>query len=91
MAPRTLPIDSKSRLSTPPVSDAEGSDVKFVVILEQGGTWIWELRSPEGSAVCRSSMSYGDRAMAFKAIQAVRGMAPRALVFDPLGTLYEGI
>jgi uncharacterized protein YegP (UPF0339 family) len=65
--------------------------VKFVVIRELGGTWIWELRSPEGGVMCRSSMSYDDRETAFKAIQAVRSAAPKALVFDPLGTLYEGI
>jgi uncharacterized protein YegP (UPF0339 family) len=65
--------------------------VKFVVILERGGRWIWELRSEDGDALCRSTMSYGDREMAFKAIQAVRGKARAALVFDPLGTLYEGV
>jgi len=65
--------------------------MKFVVILERGGRWIWELRSADGSAMCRSSMSYGDREMAFKAIQAVRGRVPKALVFDPIGTLYEGV
>lgn len=61
------------------------------MILELGGTWIWELRSPEGGAMCRSSMSYDDRETAFRAIQAVRSTAPKALVFDPLGTRYDGI
>lgn len=65
--------------------------MKFVVILEKKGRWIWELRTAEVQAICRSIMSFGDREQAFKAIQAVRSLAPRALVFDPLGTLYQGI
>lgn len=65
--------------------------MKFVVIKESGNRWIWELRATDGQATCRSAMSYGSREQAFKAIQDVRRIAPRALVFDPLGTLYEGV
>ena len=65
--------------------------MKFVVIKESGNRWIWELRTVEGQPMCRSALSFGDREQVFKAIQAVRKIAPRALVFDPLGTLYEGV
>ncbi|WP_219219647.1 DUF1508 domain-containing protein [Variovorax boronicumulans] len=65
--------------------------MKFVVIQELGGRWVWELRNIDGDAVCRSAMGFKDREQVFKAIHAVRGNAPRALVFDPLGTLYEGV
>jgi len=65
--------------------------MKFVVILERGNRWIWELRTAEGAPMCRSVMSYSNREQVFKAIHSVRAVAPRALVFDPLGSLYEGI
>lgn len=65
--------------------------MRFVVLMEMNKRWVWELRSAEGTTICRSTMSYGDRDLAFKAIQDVRGRANRALVFDPLGTLYEGV
>jgi uncharacterized protein YegP (UPF0339 family) len=91
MARQTFPTDPKSRPGSSPEFESEGREVKFVVILELGGRWIWELRLPGGGAMCRSSMSYDDRETAFRAIQAVRSTAPKALVFDPLGTLYEGI
>ena len=65
--------------------------MKFVVILERQDRWIWELRTADGEPLCRSVLSYGSREQAFKAIQAVRSIAPRALVFDPIGTLFEGI
>jgi len=63
--------------------------MKFVVMMERGNRWIWELRKADGQAVCRSVMSSGDREQAFKAIQTVRRIALRALVFDPIRTLYE--
>lgn len=65
--------------------------MKFVVIKESANRWVWELRSAEGEPMCRSAMSFGEREQVFKAIQNVRKIAPRALVFDPLGTLYEGV
>lgn len=65
--------------------------MRFVVLMEMSKRWVWELRSAEGTTICRSAMSYGDRELAFKAIQEVRGRANRALVFDPLGTLYEDV
>lgn len=65
--------------------------MKFVVILERHERWIWELRTADGEPLCRSVLSYGSRDQVFKAIQAVRAIAPRALVFDPIGTLFEGI
>lgn len=71
-------------------SCSENIAMKFVVILEGRGRWIWELRTADGQVVCRSIMSFGDRGQAFKAIQAVRGMARRARVYDPLGTLDNG-
>ena len=65
--------------------------MKFVVILERHERWIWELRTADGEPLCRSVLSYGSRDQVFKAIQTVRSIAPRALVFDPIGTLFEGI
>jgi uncharacterized protein YegP (UPF0339 family) len=65
--------------------------MKFVVIRERGDRWIWELRAADGQPMCRSVMSLGDRELVFKEIQAIRRIAPKALVFDPLGTLYEGV
>ena len=65
--------------------------MRFVVLMEMSKRWVWELRNAEGTAICRSAMSYGNRDLAFKAIQEVRGRATQALVFDPLGTLYEGV
>ena len=65
--------------------------MKFVVIQEVGGRWVWELRTADGQPVCRSATGFADREQVFKAIHAVRGKAPRALVFDPLGTLYQGV
>ena len=65
--------------------------MKFVVIQESGNRWIWELRTGDGQTTCRSAMSFGDREQVLKAIQAVRTIAPRALVFDPLGALYTGV
>jgi uncharacterized protein YegP (UPF0339 family) len=65
--------------------------MKFVVIKESGNRWIWELRTADGQPMCRSVMSFGSRDSVFQAIQDVRKIAPRALVFDPLGTLYEGV
>ncbi|RYH54404.1 MAG: DUF1508 domain-containing protein [Alcaligenaceae bacterium] len=65
--------------------------MKFIVILERGGRWVWELRSKNGEPLCRSVMSFGDREQTFKAIQTVRSLAPQALVFDPIGSLYEGV
>jgi hypothetical protein len=41
--------------------------------------------------MCRSATSFADREQVFLAIRAVRKIAPSALVFDPLGTLYEGV
>lgn len=65
--------------------------MKFIVSLEPGGRWIWELRSVGGEPLCRSVMSFRDREQTFKAIQTVRSLAPQALVFDPIGQLFEGV
>ncbi|WP_161988038.1 DUF1508 domain-containing protein [Variovorax guangxiensis] len=68
-----------------------GKIMKFVVIQELGDRWVWELRSADGQPVCRSATAFTDREQVFRAIHAVRGKAPGALVFDPLGTLYQGV
>lgn len=65
--------------------------MKFLVIEESTHRWIWELRSVDGQPMCRSATSFKDREQALKAVQTVRKIAPSALVFDPLGTLYEGV
>ena len=64
--------------------------MKFVVRYGPGG-WIWELHNEFGEVLCRSATTFLAREGALGALNAVRSMAPRALVFDPLGTLYEGV
>lgn len=64
--------------------------MKFVVRHEPGG-WIWELHNEFGEVLCRSASAFKAREGALGALKTVRAMAPRALVFDPLGTLYEGV
>lgn len=65
--------------------------MKFLVIKQSTNRWIWELRAADGQPMCRSATSFTDREQVFLAIRAVRKIAPSALVFDPLGTLYEGV
>ncbi len=65
--------------------------MKFVVIQEVGGRWVWELRQEDGEPVCRSTKGFKDRQQLCETIQAVRAKTPQAPVFDPLGTLYEGV
>jgi uncharacterized protein YegP (UPF0339 family) len=65
--------------------------MKFVVKQNFSGRWLWELRSADGEPICRSAEDFADREQALRVIHAVRGKASSALVFDPLGTLYESV
>jgi uncharacterized protein YegP (UPF0339 family) len=64
--------------------------MQFVVRQEPAG-WRWELHNEFGEVLCKSAITFKSRDDAIDALKAVRSMAPRALVFDPLGTLYEGV
>ena len=64
--------------------------MQFVVRQEPAG-WRWELHNEFDEVLCRSAIAFKSRHDAIDALKAVRSMAPRALVFDPLGTLYEGV
>jgi len=63
--------------------------MKFVVIPELRGRWIWELKDDDGRTLSRSTMSYGDREQALKVIQAMRRAVLKAPIIDPLGGLCE--
>ena len=64
--------------------------MKFVVLYEPAG-WRWELHNDFAEVLCKSAVPFGTRDDAITALKVVRALAPRALVFDPLGTLYEGV
>lgn len=65
--------------------------MKYVVYREINNRWYWELRSPDGSSVAKSPMGFANQNIAFAAIRNHRIDAPRALVFDLVGNLCEGI
>ncbi len=65
--------------------------MKFVVFKEINQRWYWELRMAQGEAVARSPMGFVNIDKAFESIQLIRKNAPNALVFDLVGTLFEGI
>lgn len=64
--------------------------MKFVVIPELKGRWVWELRSPEGPAVSRSPMSFATKAETIAAIDAIRRAVSRAGTYDLVGDLLDG-
>jgi uncharacterized protein YegP (UPF0339 family) len=64
--------------------------MKFVV-RQEAAAWRWELHNEFDEVLCRSTIAFNARDDAIAALKAVRSMAPQALVFDPLGTLYEGV
>lgn len=64
--------------------------MKFV-LRQEAVEWRWELLDERSEVLCRSAIAFESRDEAVDALKAVRSMAPRALVFDPLGSLYEGI
>lgn len=59
--------------------------MKFVIIPELKGRWIWELRTADGVAVARSPQTFGEKAQAIAMIQKVRLAVHRARVYDPVG------
>jgi uncharacterized protein YegP (UPF0339 family) len=65
--------------------------MNFLLQQEATNRWTWEFRNERGETLCRSAGSFRSREEALAGAQAVRTAAPGALVFDPLGTLYESI
>lgn len=66
--------------------------MKFVVSQDAStGLWFWELRAAEGGTIARSQSGLRTRDEVIAAIHAIRAKAPRSLVFDLFGTLYEGV
>jgi hypothetical protein len=66
--------------------------MKFVVRQDaSNGLWFWELRAAEGGSIARSHSGFPTLEELYKSIHAIRAQAPRSLVFDLLGTLYEGV
>ncbi|RZL94207.1 MAG: DUF1508 domain-containing protein [Variovorax sp.] len=66
--------------------------MKFVVSQDAStGLWFWQLRAAEGGSIARSHSGYRTREELLDSIHAIRAQAPRSLVFDLLGTLYEGV
>lgn len=65
--------------------------MKFVVFKEINQRWYWELRLVQGEAVARSPMGFATMEKAFDSIRLIRKSAPNSLVFDLVGTLFEGV
>lgn len=66
--------------------------MKFVVTQDTStGLWFWELRAAEGGSIARSQSGFRTVDELFESIHAIRAQAPKSLVFDLLGTLYEGV
>ena len=63
--------------------------MKFVVIPELRGRWVWELKDDDGCVISRSTMSYGNREQVLVVIQAMRRAVFKAQIFDPLGGACE--
>lgn len=59
--------------------------MKFVVIPELKGRWVWELRSPEGPPVSKSPRSFATKAEAMAAIDALRRAVSKAGTYDLVG------
>lgn len=62
------------------------SKVKFVLIPELKGRWIWELRSPEGSLISKSPGSFVSKMHAVDAITAVKRAIFNAGIYDLVGS-----
>lgn len=60
--------------------------MRFVLVPEVGGRWLWVLRDTNGDAVCQSESTFGTRERAIQAIQEIRETVRQAKVFDSLGT-----
>ena len=65
--------------------------MKFVIIPELKGCWIWELRGPDGVPVSRSPRRFTDKAEVISEIRKVRLAAGRAQIFDLVGELKEEV
>ncbi len=66
--------------------------MKFVVSQDAStGLWFWELRAAEGGSIARSYNGFRTMEELLESIHAIRAQGPRSLVFDLLGTLYEGV
>ena len=63
--------------------------MKFVVIPELRGRWVWELKDDDGCVLSRSTLSYGDRDQALRVIQTLRRSVVKAQIFDPLGRPFD--
>lgn len=59
--------------------------MKFVVVPELKGRWIWEFRSEDGASIARSPESFSGKDQAVAAIKAVRRAASKAGVYDLVG------
>lgn len=59
--------------------------VKFVVIPESKKSWVWELRSAEGSLVLRSPGSFAVKFQAVAQIEALKRAVSVAGVYDLVG------
>ena len=89
--PSDIVASDNHTISVQRTGDRTGPTMKFVVMQNLSGRWLWELRSVDGEPICRSAGDFADREQALRVIHAVRGKASGALVFDPLGTLYESL
>jgi uncharacterized protein YegP (UPF0339 family) len=56
--------------------------MRYVVIPQLRGRWIWELRNPAGETLCTSASSFISRERAFDAIQEVRAKAHAAGIVE---------
>lgn len=63
--------------------------MRFVIIPELKGRWVWELRTAEGVPVARSPMAFSEKAQALAMIQQVRLAVHGARVYDPVGATLE--
>lgn len=63
--------------------------MKFVIIPELKGFWVWELRGNDGMPIARSSGLFAHKAEVVADIRKVRAAAGRAQTFDLVGTPQE--
>lgn len=64
--------------------------MKFVVIPELKGRWLWELRGTDDPLISKSRVSYATKAEAMAAINLVKSKIGRAGVYDLVGSKLDG-
>lgn len=63
--------------------------MKFVIIPELKGRWLWELRGHDGVPISRSPSRFSDRAEVMFEIRKMKLAVGRAKVFDLVGSAQD--